>query len=332
LDNNLRAREKIASENMLMTAGETRAEVCALSTLALIRFAGADVRAFLHSQLTCDVEALAPEMSTYGSYCTPKGRILATFLLWRSGEDYLMQLPAALREPVQKRLSMFILRSKVKATDATGEWVLLGVSGKSAATLARMVSGTAPAAVQGVTDRDDVTVIRLPGERYELVVAAAKAKSVKDLLAHQAEVTDPQHWAWLDIHAGIPVVTPATQEEFVPQMANLDLIGGVSFTKGCYPGQEIVARMHYRGTLKQRMYLANVSEGDSPQPGDKLYSPQTGSQSCGMIVNAAPAPQGGFDALAVMQIAAAERGDVRLGSPEGPTLELRPLPYKVTTD
>lgn len=315
-----------------MKAAENTTEVCALSSLALIRFTGADARAFLHNQLSCDVEALTTEMSTYGSYCTPKGRILATFLLWRSGDDYFMQLPAALREPLQKRLSMFILRSKVKAVEASDDWALLGISGRSAATVARMISGTTPAAVHGVTHANDVTVIRLPGERFELVVAAAAAQSVKELLAHQAEVTEPQHWDWLDIHAGVPSVTPATQEQFVPQMANLDLIGGVSFTKGCYPGQEIVARMHYRGTLKQRMYLANIVDGEPPEPGDKLYSTETGNQSCGMIVNAAPAPQGGFDALAVMQIAAAERGDVHLKSLDGPALELRPLPYKVTTD
>lgn len=315
-----------------MTAAENTTEVCGLSSLALIRFTGADARAFLQNQLTCDVEALTPEMSTYGSYCTPKGRILATFLLWRSGDDYFMQLPIALREPVQKRLSMFILRSKVKADDASGDWALLGISGRSAATVTRIISGKTPAAIHGVIQAKDVTVIRLPGERFELVVAAAAAQSVKELLAHRAEVTEPRHWDWLDIHAGVPTVTLATQEQFVPQMANLDLIGGVSFTKGCYPGQEIVARMHYRGTLKQRMYLANITDGEPPQPGDKLYAPETGTQSCGMIVNAAPAPQGGYDALAVMQIAAAERGDVHLGAPEGPALALRPLPYKVTTD
>lgn len=315
-----------------MTAAENRTEVCALPSLALIRFTGPDARVFLQGQLTCDVEALTPETSTYGSYCTPKGRILSTFLLWRAGEDYFMQLPAALREPVQKRLSTFILRSKVKALDATDEWALLGVSGRSAAALARLVSGTAPGAVHGVTHGKDAIIIRLPGERFEFIVPAAKAQPIKDMLAHQAEVTDERYWEWLDIRAGVPMVTPATQEAFVPQMANLDLIGGVSFTKGCYPGQEIVARTHYRGTLKQRMYRASVTEGEPPHPGDKLYSPETGDQSCGMIVNAAPAPDGIFDVLAVMQIAAADRGEVHLRSPDGPDLELQPLPYKVTAD
>ncbi len=317
---------------MQMTAPEHSTEVCELASLALIRFTGTDARVFLHNQLTCDVEALTLETSTYGSYCTPKGRILATFLLFRSGDDYFMQLPAALREPIQKRLSMFILRSKVKAMDATGEWVALGISGIGAAALARLISGTAPAAVHGVTHGKDAIVIRLPGERFELVVPADKAQSVKELLAHRAEVTEPQHWDWLDIRVGIPMITPATQEAFVPQMANLDLIGGVSFTKGCYPGQEIVARTHYRGTLKQRMYRASVPEGENPQPGDKLYAPQTGIQSCGMIVNAALAPNGLVDVLAVMQIAAAEGGDVHLRAPEGPQLELQPLPYKVAAD
>lgn len=317
---------------MLTTEAAPRTEVCELAVHGLIRFTGPDARKFLQGQLTCDVDALTPEKCTYGSYCTPKGRVLATFLLWRAGDDYFMQLPRAVREAVQKRLSMYILRSKVKASNATADWALLGLSGKTAATFVRMVCGKDPLEVHGVTHSNDVTAIRLPGERYELVIPTAKAPPVKTMLAQHAEVTDPQRWDWLDIRAGIPFVVPATQEAFVPQMANLDLIGGVSFTKGCYPGQEIVARMHYRGTLKQRMYLASVPEGETPQPGDKLYSPETGEQSCGMIVSAAPGPDGVFDVLAVMQIAAAEHREVHLRSPQGPELELEPLPYKVTTE
>ncbi|MBI2289829.1 MAG: folate-binding protein YgfZ, partial [Betaproteobacteria bacterium] len=138
----------------------------------------------------------------------------------------------------------------------------------------------------------------------------------------------PAVWDWLDIRAGIPFITPATQDQFVPQMANLDAIGGVSFNKGCYPGQEIVARMHYLGRLKQRMYLASVAADEAPQPGDKLYSADTGEQSCGMIVNAAAAPDGGFDMLAVMQIESAQRGEVHWKSPDGPRLKFSDLPYK----
>jgi folate-binding protein YgfZ len=136
----------------------------------------------------------------------------------------------------------------------------------------------------------------------------------------------------LEIRAGIPVVTPTTQEAFVPQMVNLDLIGGVSFEKGCYPGQEIVARMHYRGTLKQRMYLAHVAGTDSPQAGDKLYSPAFGAQASGTIVNAARSPEGGHDLLASIQIASAAKGEVHLKSPDGPALQLLPLPYPVAVE
>ncbi|MGH8623004.1 MAG: YgfZ/GcvT domain-containing protein, partial [Burkholderiales bacterium] len=171
-------------------------------------------------------------------------------------------------------------------------------------------------------------VIELPGNRYEIVAAREKAQPLLASLASGVERVGADYWEWLDIRAGIPVILPATQEAFVPQMVNLDVIGGVSLSKGCYPGQEIVARMHYRGTLKQRMYLANVAESDSPQPGDKLYSPGLGEQACGTIVNAARSPEGGCDVLAVIQIASAEKGDVHWKAPGGPALKLLPLPYK----
>ena len=292
----------------------------------MIRFSGAEAQAFLHNQLSCDVAALTPGRSTYGSYCTPKGRVLATFLLWRAGEDFFMQLPSPLREPIQRQLSKYILRSKVKATDASSDWTLIGVAGKDAAALVQRAVGDVPRSVHDVINTQDAMVIRLPGDRYE-IVAASKSPDITESISDAAEKADPDYWDWLDIRAGIPVVLPATQEAFVPQMVNLDLIGGVSLTKGCYPGQEIVARMHFRGTLKQRMYLANIAGSDRPQPGENLYSSDFGGQACGRIVNAARSPEGGHDVLAVIQIASAERGDVHWKTPEGPALRLLPLPY-----
>ena len=153
---------------------------------------------------------------------------------------------------------------------------------------------------------------------------------ILESLASEARNADPEWWDWLEIRAGVPVILPETQQEFVPQMVNLDLIGGVSFDKGCYPGQEIVSRMHYRGTLKQRMHLASIATEDRPQPGDKVYSPEFGQQACGAIVNAARSPEGGCDVLAVIQISSVERGDVRWNSLGGPPLKLSPLPYSVT--
>ncbi len=305
---------------------------CALPQFGLIRFAGEDAQTFLHNQLSCDVSALTPDRSTYGAYCTPKGRMLATFLLWRSDQGYFMQLPSTLREPIQKQLSKFILRSKVKAADASGDWTLIGVAGKDAAALVQRVIGQVPQGERGVAHTSDAMVIHLPGDRFEIAAAKDKAPRILEALAAGAEKADPERWEWLDIEAGIPTILPATQEAFVPQMVNLDLIGGVSFEKGCYPGQEIVARMHYRGTLKQRMYLAGIASSEQPQPGEKLYGAGFGEQACGTIVNAARSPERGFDVLAVVQIAAAERGDVRWKAPEGPLLNFLSLPYAVNLD
>jgi folate-binding protein YgfZ len=305
----------------------TKSVFCELAQFGLIRFSGAEAQAFLHSQLSCDVAALTPGKSTYGSYCTPKGRVLATFLLWRSGEDFFMQLPSPLREPIQIQLSKYILRSKVKATDASSDWTLIGVAGKDAAALVQDAVGQLPKAAHEVAHAPDTMVINLPDGRYEIVAARGKAPAVLASLGSGAGKADADHWDWLDIRAGVPVVLPATQEAFVPQMLNLDLIGGVSLTKGCYPGQEIVSRMHYRGTLKQRMYLANIAGSDRPQPGEKLYSSEFGEQACGTIVNAARSPEGGCDVLAVIQIASAERGSVCWKTPDGPALRMLLLPY-----
>jgi folate-binding protein YgfZ len=302
---------------------------CSLTQFGLIRFSGEDAQSFLHNQLSCDVAALAPNHSTYGAYCTPKGRMLASFLLWRSDQGYFMQLPSSLREPLQKQLSKFILRSKVKAADASGDWTLIGVAGKESAALMQRVIGQAPQGERGVAHTPDATVIRLPGDRFEIAATKDKAPRVLEALAAGAEKAGQDYWEWLDIQSGIPTILPATQEAFVPQMVNLDLIGGVSFEKGCYPGQEIVARMHYRGTLKQRMYLAGIASNEQPQPGEKLFSAAFGEQACGTIVNSAPSPQGGYDALAVIQIAAVEKGGVHWRSLEGPLLKLLPLPYSV---
>ena len=240
----------------------TRTGFCDLIQHGLIRFSGEEAQTFLQNQLTCEVAALGPAGSTYGAYCTPKGRVLATFLLWRSEQDYFLQLPSSLREPIQKQLSKYILRAKVKAADTSAEWVILGVAGKDAGELVKRTVGQAPESVHGVLHTPDATLIRLPGDRIEIVAAREKAPRIHEALAAGAEKVDANYWERLDILAGIPTILPATQEAFVPQMVNLDLIGGVSYEKGCYPGQEIVARMHYRGTLKQRMCLAHSAAGE----------------------------------------------------------------------
>ena len=301
-----------------------------LPHLGLILFEGAAAQAFLNGQLTSDVQALASGHSQYGGYCTPKGRLLATFLLWREEQRFFLQLPAALREPVQRQLAKFILRSKVTASDVSATWARFGATGRNAGQQLEAILGAIPAAAGEVRRVADAAVIKLPVDRYQVVVTASRGAEFEEALVERGFApSQPEFWQHLDICAGVPVITPATQEEFVPQMVNLDLIGGVSFSKGCYPGQEIVARMHYLGRLKQRMYRFHIAYADAPRAGDKLYSAAFGSQACGTIVDATTAPEGGYDALAVVQIDQARDGNLHLQGADGPLLELRDLPYPV---
>jgi folate-binding protein YgfZ len=300
-----------------------------LSKSSLLVISGDDARTFLQGQLTSDVAGLAPDKSQYSGYCTPKGRLIASFLLWRNDSGYVLQLPAELSAPILKRLSMYILRSKVKAADAGAEYALLGVSGEGSAQALQSITAATPKNSHDVAHENDLTVLKLPGERYEIVVSRAREGEVRAALAAHAEAVGAQHWEWLDIRAGIATILPETQEQFVPQMVNFDAIGAVSFSKGCYPGQEIVARMHYLGKLKQRMVIARIAADATPGPGDKLYSAEFGDQSSGMIANAAPAPEGGHDVLAVIQTAGINAQTVHLRTPDGPPLELLPLPYRL---
>jgi tRNA-modifying protein YgfZ len=301
-----------------------------LSDSGLLSLEGDDARGFLHSQLTCDVDALASTSSRYGGYCTPKGRLLATFLLWQRDGTYYLRVPQALREGLQQQLTKFILRSKVKAADASASHVQFGVSGDGADKLMQGVFGNVPTEPHQVRHAVAATLIKLPVNRYLVVATAKNAPDISAALQKCTASAATTIWNWLDIRAGIPVITPATLEEFVPQWVNLDLIDGVSLSKGCYPGQEIVARMHYLGRLKQRMYLARIESAGIPQAGDKLYSPKFAEQACGMIVNAALAPEGGYDALAVMQIDQAQDGNVHWREINGPGLKFLKLPYSVT--
>lgn len=298
-----------------------------LSHFGLIRFAGEDAQRFLNGQLSCDLNRLEPLHAQYGSYSTPQGRMLASFVLWREDSGFFMQLPRSLRESIQKRLSTYVLRSKVKATDASDEHVLIGVAGKNARAILNPLFQKLPADRLSIATAAGASLLQLDADRFQIIASPERAPLLRDAIARNAMPVGPAVWDWLDIRAGIPFITPATREQFVPQMANLDAIGGVSFSKGCYPGQEIVARMHYLGRLKQRMYLASLAAEEAPQPGDKLYSADTGEQSCGMIVNAAASPDGGFDLLAVIQITSAQLDDVHWRSPDGPRLRFLELPY-----
>lgn len=302
--------------------------VAPLTHLGLISCSGDDAQAFLHGQLSNDVNQLTPERSEYAAYCSAKGRMLANFLLWREQEAFCLQLARSLLPAMQKRLAMFVLRAKVKLVDATDSRPVLGLAGDAAADALRKLFPALPReAHQVVHDRANGTLIALPGARFQLI---AELESAKRLWQHLETALTPVGgacWEWLEIRNGIPLITPATQEQFVPQMANMELIGAVNFQKGCYPGQEIVARTQYLGQLKRRMVLAHVAGDVMPQPGDELFGSAADGQASGMVVNARAAPDGGYDLLAVMQTAGI--ATVHFKSADGPTLSILPLPYPV---
>lgn len=307
----------------------TKPSIIDLTHFGLLRFSGLDAQQFLHTQLSCDVNALQAGQAQYGSYSTPQGRMLASFLLWRDEAKYVMQLSRALAEPICKRLSKYIMRANVTATDESSTLALIGIAGVGAEPLLLSLFPELPQAMLAYTEAKGAKLLRVAADRYEIIVNRDRADDIQQKLASGTKRADHAVWERFDIRDGIPYITPATEDQFVPQMANLDLIGGVSFSKGCYPGQEIVARSHYLGRLKQRMYLAHVAGDTPPQPGDKLYGPAFGDQACGTIMNAAPAPDGGHDVLAVMQIASAAGGDVHIGSLTGSKLNFAKLPYEI---
>ena len=297
-----------------------------LTHLGLIRLAGPDLRTFLQGQVTNDVRQVTPELAQLNSHCSPKGRMLGSFWIIQRGDDFYLQLPAERLEPLLKRLRMFVLRAQVQVEDASGELVRCGIAGDCTADLLPFV----PAEPGQTITRDGITVLRLPGDRsrFEILAPPEQLTPVWQTMAANAVQTGSNFWTLMDIRAGVPSVYDETADAFVPQMTNLQLIGGVSFTKGCYTGQEVVARMQYLGTLKRRMYRVHVDSPQCPAPGMSLHSASSESgQGAGRIVSAAPAPEGGFEALAVIQISSAEADDLHLVDGDGPRLRLLDLPY-----
>jgi folate-binding protein YgfZ len=299
----------------------------ALPHNAVLAVSGDDAAAFLHGQLTNDVEALRPGDAQWNGWLTAKGRMLASFLLVRRSGDCLLMLPAEIAEAVAKRMRMFVLRSKVKIEDASAGLTRIGLAGPGAEALVAAHWGEVPEPMRSV-ERDGALAVRLDAERFVVIAPADQGAALQARLAG-AGLAGPESWEAAAIRAGVPTVLAATQEAFIPQMVNFDLIGGVSFRKGCYPGQEIVARTHYRGGLKRRMALAHVDAPQSPRPGDPLYSSAFGEQVAGQVANVAPAPGGGYDALVVAQLESLARDDLRWNSPDGPAARLRSLPYEV---
>lgn len=335
----LSAHGAVIQEQQVLHFGDSLAErqqllhgciVADLSHLGLIQFSGEDAETFLQGQLSNDVRQLDGNTTQFTSYNTPKGRMLANGLLWRGiPGTYFFQLPISMQASTQKKLSMYILRAKVKASDASEQWVRLGVGGPLAADLMTKVFGDLPASIHGMSHMAQSELIRLPGDNFEILSSAESAPDLWLKLSAVAKPAGAECWDDLMIRTGIPTILPATQEQFVAQMINYEVINGVNFKKGCYPGQEIVARTQYLGKTKRRMYLAALDSDAAPAAGDELFHSATPDQASGMVVNAAAAPSGGYDVLAVLQTSSAESGSLHWKSSAGPALRIVDLPYSV---
>jgi folate-binding protein YgfZ len=294
-----------------------------LTHLGVIRVTGDDAVTFLQGQLTQDVALMGSQEARLAAFCNAKGRMQASFVVFKHGTDVLLVCNRDIQPATLKRLSMFVLRAKAKLSDASAEFALYGVAGAAVA----QVAGRAGALWEKMDLGDASLVFLHPGAGQARALWCAPAGSPAPEGPPPISLAD---WQWLGVQSGIAMITQPIFEAFVPQMLNYESVGGVNFKKGCYPGQEIVARSQFRGTLKRRAYVAHTA--GTPSVGQEVFHASDAGQPCGTVAAAAPNPAGGFDAIVSMQTSAAADGRLTLGSAAGEALALLPLPYALLED
>ncbi len=301
---------------------------CPLIHDGVLAVRGADAAKFLQGQLTCNLNYLSDTQASLGARCTQKGRMQSSFRILLQGDGVLLAMASELLEPQLADLKKYAVFSKSKLTDESAAWSRFGLVNANSA-LANL-GLELPAETDSVARNEYLIAIRVSPDRSELWVPSDRADAVKAQLSETLDQADLNEWLLGQIRAGIGQVMPQTRELFIPQMLNLQAVGGVSFKKGCYTGQEIVARMQYLGKLKRRLYRLSLDSAQMPEPGTPLFSPSH-SSSIGEVVIAAKADQV-IELLAVLQAEAADSGDVHLGTLEGPGLRLLDLPYTLDRD
>ena len=297
---------------------------CALPRLGVIAAEGPDAASFLHGQLTQDFSLLDASQARLAALCTAKGRMIASFIGIRpQPETILLVCSRDILAATLKRLSMYVLRAKVKLVDASDQYVLFGLAGTALA--GNGVDAGAPPGQRSVVGAASVVSL-YPADGVPRALWIAPAGTP----APEGPELDPALWDWTEVRSGVATLTAPVLDAFVPQMLNYESVGGVNFKKGCYPGQEIVARSQFRGTLKRRAYVVRA---DAPvAAGQEVFAAQDAEQPVGTVVQAAAAPDGTWAAIISMQIAALEGGDLKVGGPEGAALAVEPLPYPLLAD
>lgn len=288
-----------------------------LTHVSVIRCAGEDAQSFLHNQLTTDINHLKVGSAQYSAWCTAKGRMLASFIVIRTADGFLMVTASDLVPMLVKRLRMFVLRSKVEVDALDDALLLAGMAGASAGRV--LVQGALPAPTDPMTvaEFQGGWILRTHDDRYLIGLETQGAGEIWSRLSAMVTPVAGTVWRWLDIQSGLPWIRAATSEEFVPQMVGFDRLGGVSFHKGCYPGQEVVARTQYLGKVKRHLYRAQGT--DSVAAGTPLFGEEDPGHPCGLVVDASTNVAGKMDVLAVIQESAVA-GPVRIGSATGEQL------------
>ncbi|MHA3737637.1 CAF17-like 4Fe-4S cluster assembly/insertion protein YgfZ [Pseudomonas sp. Eth.TT006] len=301
---------------------------CTLSHEGVLAVRGVDAGKFLQGQLTCNINYLSDTKASLGARCTQKGRMQSSFRILLEGDGVLLAMASELLEPQLADLKKYAVFSKSKLTDESAAWVRFGLEHGDAALTSLGLD--LPADTDSVVRHDPLIAIRVSPDRAELWAPADQADALKAKLAAALPEGELNQWLLGQIRAGIGQVMPTTRELFIPQMLNLQAVGGVSFKKGCYTGQEIVARMQYLGKLKRRLYRVQLDAAELPEPGTPLFAPSHAS-AIGEVVIAARGEEK-IELLAVLQAEAAEAGDLHLGTLEGPALHLLDLPYELDRD
>ena len=301
---------------------------CPISHERLLAVRGVDASKFLQGQLTCNLNYLNEQTSSLGARCTAKGRMLSSFRIVPQGDGYLLAMAAELLEAQMAELQKFAVFSKVKLTDESALWARFGLS--HADPLLNEIGLALPADANSVARHGEAMAIRRADGCAELWISSTQAEEIRTLLAVKLTEAPLNDWLLGQIRAGIGQVFGPTRELFIPQMINLQALGGVSFKKGCYTGQEIVARMQYLGKLKRRLYRLSLPGSELPAIASEVFSPVHAS-AVGEVVLAATA-DGAVELLAVLQQDAVSDGRLSLQSAAGPQLTLLDLPYTLDSD
>ncbi|QTN28703.1 folate-binding protein YgfZ [Rhodoferax sp. AJA081-3] len=297
--------------------------VAPIAHLGVIKIEGEEAAKFIHGQLTHDFSLLDLHTARLAAFCSAKGRMQASFIGFkRSATEILLVCSLDILPATLKRLSMFVMRAKAKLSDASAQYSILGLLGNATKPIAdQAYSAWAKADIDASTF---VNLYPADGVPRQLWIAPVGTPAPKG----QALPAEP--WLWSEVRSGVATISAPVVEAFVPQMLNYESIGGVNFKKGCYPGQEVVARSQFRGTLKRRAFVVHADADMAA--GNEVFAADDESQPVATVVQAAPAPQGGFDAILSAQLSAVERGTLHLGSNSGPALQILPLPYALLDD